>query len=479
MKKVCLVAASLFFYLITFCQITGNWHGALDVNGTELPLILHITKDSSDKISGTLDSPSQMAYGLKCSAIILRGDSVFIELKAFGAKYAGLLAYGKNKMTGNWLQGGMTLPLNLEKATDSVPVVAFKRPQTPAEPFDYFTEDVAYTNASNTIRFAGTFTRPSHGTTNKKYPVVLLISGSGQQDRDETIFDHKPFAVIADHFTKAGIACLRVDDRGTGHTTGSFANSTTADFAKDVEAGIEYLRGRTDVDKENIGLLGHSEGGMIAPMVASIRSDIKFIVLLAAPGIPILDLMEQQTVDVATTSGIAKDEMEKFRPMYKPLIMAALKEVDSATALKNVVSVFSDWQSKTDSVTVQHTTGVTDKKSLENFAAGMVATTRQPWFRYFIQFNPADYISKVRCAVLALNGEKDVQVAAAPNLEAIRKILVEKKVKTFKVQLLPGLNHLFQHCKSCTIQEYASLEETFSPVALTVMSTWIKDVTSK
>lgn len=483
MRKIASLAAAIVSFLFSPAQsITGNWEGALDANGTELTVVFHLAKDSAGKLTGTMDSPKQMAYGLKCSHVSLSGDSLLIEMKSFGGRYNGLLSTDKKTLTGNWSQGGMTLPLDMKKTSDAAAVQEMKRPQTPVPPFKYFTEEVSYTNADNTITFGGTFTRPllwADKVKEMKYPVALLITGSGQQDRDETLFEHKPFAVIADHLAKHGIATLRVDDREKGKTTGRFMRSTTLDFAKDVEAGINYLQTRKDIDTKNIGLIGHSEGGMIAPMVAAKRKDVKFIILLAGPGVPIIDLMEQQSVDIALSNGVTQKELEAFRPLYKPVMQAAINETDSATAVKKITGLFTAWQNKTDSVTVKNTTGVTDSASLAAFAASIISQVKQPWFRYFINFNPANYLSNVRCAVLALNGEKDIQVAAAPNLEAIRKIMVGKMVKTFKVMSLPGLNHLFQRCNTCTAQEYAQLEETFSPDALNIISNWIREVVAK
>ena len=313
----------------------------------------------------------------------------------------------------------------------------------------------------------------------KKYPAVILITGSGQQDRDETLFEHKPFAVIADYLTKQGIVVLRVDDREKGQTTGKFMQSTTQDFANDVEAGIDYLKTRKEVDVNNIGLIGHSEGGMIAPMVASNRKDVKFIVLLAGPGVPIIDLMQQQSADVAAASGLSKEDVDQYKPLYRDLLSAIIIEKDTAIAIKKATDVFIKWQTKTPEETVKKSTGVTNEKERAEFVSGFVKQLQQPWFNYFIKINPADYLSKVKCAVLALNGEKDIQVAAVPNLEAIRKIMVEKEVKTFKVQALPGLNHLFQHCNKCDMPEYATIEETFSPEALDIIGNWIKGVVKK
>lgn len=479
MRKIFVLAFTITSCIVTRSQsITGNWEGALQVQGTELPAVFHISQDSTGKLTALFDSPKQMAYGLPCSNISITGDSVFIEMKGFSAQYAGLLQADKKNITGNWSQGGMSLPLDFKKTSDVATKKEIKRPQTPRPPYPYAAEDVIYYNPDRSIQFGATFTFPKNPVL-KKYPAVILITGSGQQDRDETLFEHKPFAVIADYLTNQGIAVLRVDDRGKGKTTGDVKNATTADFARDVEAGIDYLRSRPEVDITNLGLIGHSEGGMIAPMVAAKRKDIKFIVLLAGPGVPIIDLMEQQTLDIMASNGIAKKDIDQFRPLYKNIMTAAINENDSAMAAQKISSLFTYWENKTDPATVKNTTGVTDEKSRNDFVASIIAELKQPWFNYFIKFKPADYLSRLHCAVLALNGEKDIQVAAAPNIEAIRKIMVDKMVKTFTVQVLPGLNHLFQHCTTCTVPEYGEIEETFSPQALQIIGKWIKEVTAK
>lgn len=479
MKQLFLIAASLFFFNNAKSQqVTGNWEGSLNIQGTEIPVIFHIKKDSTGKLTATFDSPKQQAFNLACSGVNVNGDSLVLLMKMLGGKYEGLLSADKKSVTGNWSQGGGSLPLDLKKTSEVATTNELKRPQTPKAPFYYLSEDVAYSNTDKSIQFGATFTCPKNKV-QKKYPCVLLITGSGQQDRDATIFEHKSFAVIADYLTKQGIAVLRVDDRGIGKTTGNFRTATSADFSKDVEAGIDYLKTRADVDVSNIGLLGHSEGGMIAPMVASRRTDIKFIVLLAGPAVPIIDLMEQQNIDVAATAGISTTDLELFRPLYRNLVLTIINEKDPATALKNATGVFNSWQSKTPAATVKNTTGVTDEKSKMDFVNAFAAQLSTPWYRYFMQVNPTDYLSKLNCSVLALNGEKDIQVAAEPNLAAIQKIMTEKKATNFKVEKMPGLNHLFQHCKACSVAEYAELEETFAPEALTLIGNWIKEVVSR
>ncbi len=476
MKNIFSFAILLLSFSFTHSQsITGNWEGSLSIQGASLPIIFHI-KDTLGKYSATFDSPRQMAYGLPCSNVKINADSVVLEMKNIGGKYEGIANAGKTSITGSWSQGGMSLPLDMKK-TGSIATAGFKRPQTPRPPFEYVSEEVSYFNKDKSIQFGGTFTYPK--TAGTKFPCVLLITGSGQQDRDETLFEHKPFAVIADYLTRNGIAVLRVDDRGKGKTTGNFSQSTTADFANDAEAGIDYLETKANIDIANIGLLGHSEGGMIAPMVASGRKDVKFIVLLAGPGIPVVDLMQRQNVDMLVSSGISPSDAAQYGVLYKNLLTSTLGAKDTVSAAENATTVFNYWQTTVSPATVGKTTGVTDEKSKTIFIHDFIRPQQAPWMNYFLKFNPADYLGKLKCAVLALNGEKDIQVAAAPNLEAIRKIMVENTVKTFKVQQLPGLNHLFQHCKTCTVQEYAELEETFAPEALQIIGDWIKEVVSK
>jgi pimeloyl-ACP methyl ester carboxylesterase len=401
-------------------------------------------------------------------------------MKVLGGKYAGRLSEDKKQIAGTWYQGGASLPLNVSKTSDKVITREIRRPQTPRPPFPYKSEDVEYNNADQSVHFGATFTvpLPDSGVNYFRapvYPTILLITGSGMQDRDETMMNHKPFAVIADYLTRQGFAVLRVDDRGMGKTRGNFSRATSADFAKDVEAGIDYLKTRNDVDSFNIGLLGHSEGGMIAPMVAAHRADVKFIVLLAGPGVKIAELMEDQSIDVAVSSGASKKKMEQFRPMYRELVNTILAETDTAIAIQKGIAVFTKWQNSKTKLVVTVTTGVDDEKSRDAYVRNLVKTFSTPWFNYFMKFNPAGYLTQLHCSVLALNGEKDIQVAAKPNLAAIKNALEKSGSTKYLTQEMPGLNHLFQHCKKCTVEEYGELEETIAPEALEVISQWIKE----
>ena len=484
MKKQFFIALALLFSATAFGQsITGTWEGNINAGGSEIPIVFHIAKDSSGKLTGMFDSPSQKAYNLACSAVLVSADSILIMMNILKGKYTGKLSADKKQITGTWFQGGGSVALNITKTSEEVKIKELKRPQTPKPPFPYKAEDVEYTNADKSISFGGTFTVPLPDPNVEYfrapvYPTVMLITGSGKQDRDENIFDHKPFAVIADYLTRNGYAVLRVDDRDMGKTTGNFNKATSADFANDVEAGINYLKTRKDVDSNFIGLLGHSEGGMIAPMVAARRADIKFIILLAGPGIKIVDLMTQQNIDLGISSGASAEEMENFRPLYKALVNAIVYEKDSSKLMPNASMVFKAWRKDKPDSLVKHVTGVTDERSMLRYLRIYIQTfraTENPWFNYFIQYDPSQYISQLKCPVLALNGEKDIQVAAGPNLKAIEAALDKGGNKNYHVELMPGLNHLFQHCTKCTVEEYSDLEESFSPEVLELIKNWIKE----
>ena len=480
MLKTLLSFALFILSATTFSQnIVGNWEGALQIQGNGLPIIFHISKDSADKYVATFDSPAQKFYNNPCSDVILNQDSVILIMPVIKGKYAGKLSKDNMQVTGNFYQGSNYLPLNLKRSSGIAVIKKINRPQTPLPPFSYKSEDVEYDNANKSIHFGATFTvpLPQPNTDNIKapvYPTVLLITGSGPQDRDENIFEHKPFAVIADYLTRQGIAVLRIDDRGRGKTSGSFATSTTFDFAQDVEAGINYLKSRPDVDTFNIGLIGHSEGGMIAPMVASRRKDVSFIILLAGPGVNVLDMMEQQSADVMASNGNLKTDIDLYRPLYRNLITAIINAKDTATASKKAIAVFKKWQKGQSTATIKNTTGVEAEKDIPVFTSAFVKQLNSPWFANFIKMNPQNYLTKTNCPVLALNGEKDIQVAAKSNLAGIKTALKKNKNTHFTVMEMPGLNHLFQHCKKCSSDEYGELEETFDITTLKIILDWIK-----
>ena len=480
MRKLFVVNLSILLSSFSFSQnITGNWLGNIEVNGQQIPIVFHFYKDSTGRLLGKWDSPSQNANNLPCSDITINRDSVTIGLQIISGFYNGKFIT-PDSISGMWHQGNGRLALNISK-TNETSFQPPKRPQTPRPPFNYLSEDVVYSNAGNSMRYGATFTVPGSAgvvSHDKKYPAVLLITGSGKQDRDENIFDHKPFAVIADYLTKRGIAVLRVDDRGMGQTTGIFDTSSSEDFANDVEAGIQYLLSRKDVDPKHIGLVGHSEGGMIAPMVAVRDKNISFIVLLAGPGVPGSVINDYQNAQPMENAGLDKAVVKKFLDLHHALTKVAISFVNEDEYKNEVSKVYYDWKKKQSSETLNAVIKGTDEQAVASLQKKYFLI-HSKWWKFFLTHDPAIDLEKLSIPVLALNGEKDIQVDPKLNLPVIEAALKKSNSKNYKIIELPGLNHLFQHCKKCSIEEYGELEETFAPEALKIMGDWIESVIKK
>lgn len=339
-----------------------------------------------------------------------------------------------------------------------------KRPQEPKKPFNYIVEEVSFVNnKANGIKLAGTLTIPKN---NKKPPVAILISGSGPQDRDETLFRHKPFLVLADFLTNNGIAVLRYDDRGTAKSEGDFENATSFDFATDVEAAINYIKSRKEFEKSKIGLIGHSEGGLIAPIVTSRNNDVSFNVLLAGTGVLGREVLESQAWAMAKKSGATQTVLEFNKSLTNKLYDVIITENDFSKVeakAKDSLTAFKEELVNNES---PFSVYVTD--ALINQVSGM---GKSKWMCTFIKTNPQDYLKKVTCPVLALNGSKDLQVLPELNLGGIESALKENPDVTIKE--LEGLNHLFQTAETGLVSEYKTIEETFSLTALAIIKDWI------
>ena len=349
-------------------------------------------------------------------------------------------------------------------------------PQEPRPPYTYYEQEVFFPNVRDGIRLAGTLTIPE---SKGPFPAVVLITGSGPQDRNETVFGHKPFLVLADHLARLGIAVLRVDDRGVGESTGSFSEATSQDFAADALAGIEYLKTRKEIAHGKIGLLGHCEGGLIAPMAAAQSSDVAFVVMMAGPG-----LKGEQIVLGAggadCPGGWMTDELVAENRAAQERIFAIIKEKDlglSETKIRKEAEVFRDIAAR-----IKTEAPESKKKTAEAVAAAIESQTQlllSRWFRFYLMYDPRSALIKVKCPVLAINGERDIQVPAKENLEAIRQALESGGNKDYTVRMLPNLNHLFQTSQSGAISEYEQIEETLSVVALDTVSNWILKHTSR
>ncbi len=470
LKKIIPLLLFLLPGLFLHAQSTispGTWEGVLHVGG-DLHLVFHLTSGTDGTWSATMDSPDQQAFGLPCNEVTFSGDSIRISLDIAKAYYAGRIL-NDSIMEGKWFQGPGNFPLTLKKQLKVLPPQKLERPQTPLPPFPYSSTDVIYTNADSSIQYGGTFTSPKSGG---PFPVAILITGSGQEDRDETIFDHKPFAVIADYLTRNGMAVLRVDDRGVGQTTGNVDQATSMDFANDVLAGIEYLLKRKDVDKNKIGLIGHSEGGLIAPIVFTKWPKLAFIISLAGPGIPGADILLRQQTD--PVKGLVSDSA--YQAYYlltknKFRIMVENKDLPNSSILQKIEQYFAHWK---DSISPGMQTALNVQDVTPAEYGQQAALELKPWLKYFIVTNPATFWSNVTCPVLALNGEKDIQVNASENVPEIVAALAKAGNHKVTTHIFPGLNHLFQHCTTCTVAEYAQLTQTMAPEVLAEMADWLK-----
>jgi fermentation-respiration switch protein FrsA (DUF1100 family) len=440
-------------------EITGDWNGVLKVQGTQLRLVFHIEK-SELGYSSKMDSPDQGAFDIPVTSTSFENGALKISISNARIEYEGTLE-GKDKIIGVFNQAGQSFPMNLSK--NAVEKEEIKRPQEPKEPFPYLSEEVTFENKKAEITLAGTLTQPESGD---NFASVILISGSGPQNRDEELMGHKPFLVLSDYLTRNGIAVLRFDDRGTGESTGKFASATSADLATDVEAAVQYLKTRKEIDQTKIGLAGHSEGGIIAPMVAGRSEDVAFIILMAGTGIPGDQLLLLQQRLLGKASGMTDNQLDA-----NDVISSKAFEI-----IKNSKSPerdLSDYMSETyrSLPKNQIPNGMTES----DFVNAQVNQMTSPWMKYFIQYNPVPTLEKVSCPVLAINGSKDLQVPAKENLEAIESALSRGGNENVTTKELQGLNHLFQESETGLPSEYATIEQTFSPIAMEEILNWIKE----
>ena len=443
----------------------GSWGGILKISSAQLRVIFNVSKNTSGNLTATLDSPDQGAYGISVNEVVLKDDSIKFIIRLINGYYEGKYIPDSLKIVGVWHQAGMSLPLELSKAEK---IEKPKRPQEPKEPFPYLSEEVKFINPESGDTLAGTLTLPNE---EGKFSAVILVSGSGPQNRDEELLGHKPFLVLADYLTRKGIAVLRYDDRGIGESTGDFRSATSEDYTSDALSAVKFLKSRNDISK--IGIAGHSEGGLIAPMAAANSDDINFIVLLAGPGIRGDSILILQTELIMRANGDNDETIQRdlkvYRRIYNELVSDKSEDQlnqDLRTILTEAFGFLSAEEKK-------------DVGSEEMFIEGQLKTLLSPWFRYFVKYNPYPTLKKVKCPMLAINGEKDLQVPPKENLSAIENALKEGGNENYKVIEIPGLNHLFQHSKTGAIAEYGNIEETFSEDAMKLIADWILEVTKQ
>jgi pimeloyl-ACP methyl ester carboxylesterase len=430
-------------------DIDGTWLGSLDAGAMKLRLVLEIT-NTADGLTAKLQSPDQATAWIPADSVVRSNGTLTVGMKLIGATFEGKIAADLGSIEGTFTQGGNPMPLTVKRVKDQS-ALERPRPQNPVKPYPYREEEVSYTNKVAGDTMAATLTIPSG---KGPFPAVLLIAGSGPHDRDESLMGHKPFLVVSDYLTRKGVVVLRADKRGVGKSTGDANTATSADFADDAEAGVTFLKTRPEVDAHRIGLIGHSEGGVIAPMVAARDRDVAFIVLMAGTGVSGDQILVEQGRLIGEANGESKEKAQHYADTEREVLTLVETEKDSAVLERTVREKLAG-------------------KEPDAQIEAQIKAFSSPWLRFFLTYDPGMALRKVTCPVLVLNGSLDLQVPPAQNLPAVRKALDEGGNKRYEIDELPGLNHLFQSAKTGSPVEYAEIEETISPVALGKMASWI------
>ena len=407
-------------------------------------------KAAENGFSATLDVPAQGAFDVPVDKTVFQDNHLQLTLSAMGASYSGTLK--GEAIEGEFTQHGMTFPLNLAKGEKEAPKA---RPQDPQPPFNYRAEEVTFTNKKEGNTLAGTLTIPEG---DGPFPALVLVSGSGQQNRDEELMNHRPFWVIADYLSRRGVAVLRYDDRGMGGSTGEVLNATSMDFSYDAEAAFDFLRNRKEINASQVGILGHSEGGIINFMVAERRPEVAFLVSLAGPAVNGIEVLKEQQAAILRAQGMS-EEMVQFS--------------GNANAQMFDIIEASNSREEADSLLRQLLKGWGYNEELTEQTVGQMAS---PWMYFFLKYDPTEAIVKTTCPALLLNGSKDLQVLASQNLPAYEKIIAEHGKTNLTLREMPDLNHLFQHCETGSPTEYVEIEETISPEVLEAIVEFVKGI---
>jgi uncharacterized protein len=457
-NKIAVILAVLLSITTYGQEVTGKWFGVLKVQSVQLRLVFNIDK-TQNGYTATMDSPDQGAKGIPVTSTSFENSILKLEITPAKIQYEGTLQKD-NTIVGIFKQRGQSFEMNLSREAEKI-----NRPQEPVKPYGYYEEEVTFENKKEKITLAGTLTLPKK---EGNFPAVILISGSGPQNRDEEVLGHKPFLVLSDYLTRNGIAVLRYDDRGTAQSKGDFKTATSLDFASDVEAALQYLKTRKEIIKNNIGLVGHSEGGMIAPMVASkANNKVGFIVLLAGLGIPGDQLLLLQQEQIGKINHVSDNDLQKSKKINTKIFELISKSNNATTLKTDLINYIKQTLKENPSVTA------IAEENQEQYINQEVAKLTNPWIQYFIKYNPEVFLSKVKCPVLALNGDKDLQVASKENLAGIKKALEKAENKKTEIQEMLGLNHFFQECQTGSPSEYATIEQTISPPVLEKITKWI------
>ena len=440
----------LFVILQSQAQIEGYWKSEIDLGALKLEMAFNI-KAIENGYSATLDVPAQGAFDFPVDETTFKDGHLQLTMSAMDASYSGTPKDGV--IEGEFTQRGMTFPLNLVKAEKKEQKKA--RPQDPLPPFDYHIEEVTFVNEKEGNTLVGTLTIPEG---EGPFPAMVLVSGSGQQDRDEELMNHRPFWIIADYCALHGIAVLRYDDRGIGGSTGEVENATTMDFSYDAEAAFNYLRNRKEINASKVGILGHSEGGIINFMVAARRPEVAFLVSLAGPSVNGIEVLKEQQAAILRASGMSEEAVQfssSANAQLFDIIEASNDRVEADSLMRQLVKGWGYNEELTEQTVSQMT---------------------MPWMYYFLKYDPTEAIVKTNCPALLLNGSKDLQVIASQNLPGYEKIIADYGKTNLILRELPDLNHLFQHCETGSPNEYYEIEETISPEVLELIVEFVKGI---
>jgi hypothetical protein len=451
-------------------SIEGVWMGPISTPLGPIRFVVTVKKDGKGGYASTADSPDQGAKGLPVAKTAFAGGRLKLDLPNLAASYDGRLSADGQEIKGVFKQGGGEVDLTLKRVAKAPEPVRANRPQDPKPPFPYEAREVSYETGAPGVKLAGTLTLPKSGG---PFPAVLLLTGSGAQNRDEALAGHRPFAVLADYLTRRGIAVLRVDDRGVGGSTGSMEKATIPDFVEDALAGVAFLKRQPEIDPRRIGLAGHSEGGVVGPMAAAKSADVAFVVMLAGTGLPGDEILLLQTTKIMRASLVPQEVIDWNAALQRSIFSILRSTPDPTEAEKQLRPAL---EAAYDRMPALIKAGNPDRAK---FVASQIGGPMSPWFRGFIVLDPREALRKVKVPVLAVIGALDLQVPSAENLPEIEKALKEARNPDATVKELPGLNHLFQTATTGSPSEYAAIEETFAPAALKLIGDWILERTGR
>lgn len=441
-------------------EILGDWYGLLNAMGSKLNIVFHI-EASGDSLKGTVDSPDQNSFGVPMDKVTYANNELEITFGKGTVVYKATYSPSDSFLRGTFTQNNFTFLMSCAREKGKAPEM--RRPQEPIRPFPYVVEEVEFSNKKADVTLAGTLTLPGE---KGGYPAIILITGSGPQNRDSEILGHKPFLLLADRFTRAGYVVLRYDERGVGKSTGMYSSATSYDLAEDVEAGIDFLRKHDQVDKKRITLVGHSEGGMIAPMVAARNKHVAAVVMLAGPSVPGDEILADQTRRLMSANGIGSEKIDRTVEQMREL-MQIIKTEDDKDKRNELL---------TEKVREQMEAMPTeDRDEIPNedaFVITKVMAMSGKWYVNFVRHDPMPDLKKVECPLMAMYGSNDLQVHPNLNLIPLKEIMKDD----WNLVQVAGLNHLFQPSETGLVSEYGQIETTFDMDALTQVVTWLNSL---